>query len=579
MGACRGGEASSMRNKVCLLLFLFVFALGSLYAEENVPEKNVMIASYQFTITGKTDEQAVRRAIIPDGDELFASEEELVAALEAKKQKLVNFRVFSSVEYDYTNTNASKGISFYQVHFTIAPPASILPFPYGKYDSNYGLRIGMKLYDKNLFGQLANLYIVAHATQQDSTFKKGSYYGEVDVNEVPLWGKVKLDMIAKFTYDIKDASKTQFKFNLNTRNILLGNKALNLNPWFYISPIDKSSNQSAWGFTEVGNALNLGPFALVLGGFSLYNKTYANFSDGKTMSNAYTLTYLRFHGLKIAKKNFDSRISLETYGDNFGVLKKMIIGETIGVGFNFAKGWLTWYNELSQYNTLAPSNPLMYGLSFQWGSTLSHSGINWVGDFRKGVSLKLHSEVEWFPKKTYEGRPISLNGWRDWYYIEAMATWFPFVSSWFNPSFRLAGRQTDKTTYFLPGATDETIGEYIRGVRDDNSLLPQTTTFSQTTAFTLNCNFTMKFINLGSFARTYVNPFMDFLLINEAGDPSAMHFLSTIGFEGIGILNKFPAYPVRVSLGFNLNDIIDKIKGTSTHAVEYELFIGMYFFF
>ena len=52
--------------------------------------------------------------------------------------------------------------------------------------------------------------------------------------------------------------------------------------------------------------------------------------------------------------------------------------------------------------------------------------------------------------------------------------------------------------------------------------------------------------------------------------------LKTVGVEGYGILNKFPSYPIRGSLGFNLDDVMRHIRGEIAFSqIEFELTIGM----
>ncbi|MFA6845371.1 MAG: hypothetical protein WCR02_06570 [Sphaerochaetaceae bacterium] len=533
-------------------------------------DKQYLIESYQFTITGKTSESALRSSLIPEGNEFFPSEEAMVANLEAKKQTLVNKRIFSSVEYTYTLTNESKGTRFYKVHFIISDSETLFQLPYGKYDSNYGLRAGLKLYNNNLFGQLADMYWVVHTTQNDNSFKKGTYYSALDLNNILIGKKAKFGLHAKFNYDISTVTNTYFYFNVSTQNLILDHKPIDFNPWFYLNPLD-GSNTGRWGFTEIGNISNFGPFAMVLGGFSIYNKTKITPVD-ETVS---TLTYFRFHGLKIAKKNFDFRFSVESNGTTDGVLSSIRIGETIGVNFTLFN-CLNWYNEVSQYNKMYPNSPLLYEFSLQWGSTLSQSSINWVGNFRKGLSLKIHSEIEWFPKPTYQGRPYEDS---TWYYIEAMVTWFPFATSWFNPSFRLTGTQSNVAQYFLPDNTDELFADYMRGIRLDNQYVYSSTKKEKKTAFAFNCNLTSSFITLRNFAHTYANPFIDLGLVNDSLEDGKYVFLSSVGLEGIVILDKYPSFPLRASLGINLDDLIKKFKGTLSGSMEYELFLGMYFFF
>ncbi|MDY6344915.1 MAG: hypothetical protein SPL79_11535, partial [Sphaerochaetaceae bacterium] len=149
-------------------------------------QKKAMISGYHFILKGHTSERAIRSRIVPDGDEIFDSEAALVAALDNKAQVLKNLRIFRSVQYTYTYTNESSSMQFYQVEFTIVDGGAKLPFPYAKYDSNYGLKAGVRLYDKNLLGQMADLYLNADIEQNDNSFEKATYFGEVDVNKIML---------------------------------------------------------------------------------------------------------------------------------------------------------------------------------------------------------------------------------------------------------------------------------------------------------------------------------------------------------------------------------------------------------
>ncbi|HNZ94646.1 MAG TPA: hypothetical protein PKN79_02415, partial [Sphaerochaeta sp.] len=51
--------------------------------------------------------------------------------------------------------------------------------------------------------------------------------------------------------------------------------------------------------------------------------------------------------------------------------------------------------------------------------------------------------------------------------------------------------------------------------------------------------------------------------------------VSTIGLDGWVILNRYPAYPIRASLGLNLEDLRRAVADElSWRDVEWELFIG-----
>ena len=545
-----------------------------------------MIAGYSFTVTGKTTEEALRSQIVPNGDEIFPSEEAMRGVLDAKVQKLMNLRVFSKVEYTATYTNESRGIRFYQIRFTVVDASSILPFPYGKYDSNSGLRLGMKLYNRNVFGQLANLYLSGNVTLPDSVFQQGLssswgksvYYGEVDLSQLPLGKQVRLNLASQFSYDTSnptDVTSSYFYFDINPQNMTIDHKALTLNTWFKMYPAT-TDIRGKWTYYRIGNEINWGPFALSLGGFSFYNKMIA-YAPGTDDYYFYSLSHFRYHGLRIKGQQIDTRVSMETNG-KYGVLSWLDISGTMGTGFSLF-GWARWYNEVSIHNKMYP-DPLLYELFFEVNSTLTRSTINWKGNFRTGMDFKFHGDVNWFPRHMYEERPYTDD---DSAWLESMFTWFPFATSWINPSVRLTGVISSQDKEFLPDATSTYISDYIRGIRDSNDFLEKNGSKrnSWTTAVVLNCNLTTSFITFRNFAHTYAIPFLDIALVNDANglNGGKDKWLVGAGMEGVVVFDRYPAYPIRASLGFNMEDVYHKLKGIGDGSVEYELYIGLYFFY
>ncbi len=76
------------------------------------------IESYEFEVSGKTTQFALRSAIIPtDGDPVWKSEDAFLKALNTKRQTLINKQLFLSVEYEYSFTSFSDGIAYYTVTF------------------------------------------------------------------------------------------------------------------------------------------------------------------------------------------------------------------------------------------------------------------------------------------------------------------------------------------------------------------------------------------------------------------------------------------------------------------------------
>ena len=585
--------------------------------------KKAMISEYHFFIKGRTSERAIRSRIVPDGDEIFDSEEQLRNALENKRQTLKNLRIFRSVDYEYKYVNESASMRFYDVEFTIVDGGAKLPFPYAKYDSNYGLKAGARIYDKNLLGQMADLYFNADMEQYDNSFDEATYYGELAVNKVFLTRNVQMDLNSKFNYDKHDADNSYFKFNVLTRGIKIDNKPLTLNEWVELAPQKEDGvydNGNSWKFEEIGNSIFFGPFALNIGGYSVYNQIVDYHDDTGTSDweRLQTYTQLNFHGLKLWGKQLDSNISLNTIGEEEGVLHKARIGETLGMNFRLFN-YMNWYTSFSQYHTMYPKHAYgedyphtLYEMSFGLYSSLSRSSINYVtDDFRKGLDFRFTYRNENYVTDEHDGIK-----YRDYSYqnFAFQFTYFWYPSHWINPSIRFTAGINNYHTrpyddnkaipndrYFYPDDTSAEITEYMRGIRDDNKYarIYETTWGDDINdvswAAVLNVNMTMQFIKFGDFAHTLINPFVDVGVFKKepANDAWIANYSKTnageyigdaevlvsAGLEGIGIIDSHPAYPVRLSVGVNMNQIFHKIKGDIDGGLEYEIYFGMYHFF
>jgi len=95
----------------------------------------------------------------------------------------------------------------------------------------------------------------------------------------------------------------------------------------------------------------------------------------------------------------------------------------------------------------------------------------------------------------------------------------------------------------------------------------------------INLNLTTTFINFG-FAKSYASPFIDIGIFHDEANPDQPIIISSAGLDGWAILNRYPSYPIRGSLGFNLQDVRKAIdKEIDFTEIEWELTIGMGLFF
>jgi hypothetical protein len=100
----------------------------------------------------------------------------------------------------------------------------------------------------------------------------------------------------------------------------------------------------------------------------------------------------------------------------------------------------------------------------------------------------------------------------------------------------------------------------------------------------LNMDATLMFLKFKGFAEGFISAFMDVgiftdtRLENRKNDImwNDVTIFKTVGLEGYGIMDKFPSYPIRGSLGFNLDDVMRHLNGEIGFTdIEYELTIGM----
>jgi len=142
-----------MKNVLHVSFFIILFIIFSSPAySQSGP---VVIEEINYVVDGNTQTKALAALSYLEAGMVFHSLDILIVALEREKQDLINKRVFKYVEYEISETEKNR----YIITFRVADAWTIIPIPYPDYDSNTGLRLGVKTYWDNFLGTMTNAYL------------------------------------------------------------------------------------------------------------------------------------------------------------------------------------------------------------------------------------------------------------------------------------------------------------------------------------------------------------------------------------------------------------------------------------
>ena len=590
---------------ICLFLLLFIGGLtadsDALLTSDDIT--GYAIESYEFKVSGKTTQFALRSAIIPvDGDPVWETEDAFLKALDAKRQTLINKQLFLSVEYEYTFTSFSNGIAYYTVTFFIEDSNTFIVLPYPKFDNDEtGLLLGIKAKDTNLLGTFGLLNLTVYTSQNDGTLESWDNredHLEFDITGVAVGqtklslnflyerqktsnpdGKIEydidwtgirlLDTKLAFSFDgvVNPNAAQQFNYDISWTGLDLFGTRLNLKTWAEYDPSSgfEQMNPDIQGFSWA-----YGPFKQNEGRYTLSNLLEWN----NDLTNLKTETNLIQHDLKLLTRPLSFKITLLTNKKVEGeYLDDATLSATLGTNVKIPFiGW-RWSTAFS------PGVEYLYGTEslaqyLEYTNTLSNGGrINFLSSkdkFREGLIFNF--------KHVY--RDYQSDESKSYWYMESNVTWFPFVIWRFNPHLRFNGFYSglnSKLYDFLP-SDDKKVHDYYRGYLTRSNAI----TFEDGPipyGGVLNLNLMMEFIDFG-FAKSYANPFLDIGVFGNPDAEKGYSLLATAGMEGWGVLDRFPSHPMRIALGFNLFDVMDAMEGNIEPLdVEWELSMSFELFF
>ncbi len=229
---------------------------------------------------------------------------------------------------------------------------------------------------------------------------------------------------------------------------------------------------------------------------------------------------------------------------------------------------------------------------FRTSQSLSFGEVNWVNNFRLGAEGSLN----------FTGAYANIEGLADPFdaytftTYGSLETFLPLgkrveVSSRFTgmyahlPQWAVDDMEAEDRHYpeYLPSKSTY-IPDQIRGILNTEieSLIGDGD--YRKLGAVANLDLTVMFIKFDGFAEGFLSAFMDVgvftpsstEVVGNTFDPENLILLKTVGVEGYGILDKFRSYPVRASLGVNLDDLIEHANGVRDFSdIGYELSLGM----
>ena len=351
-----------------LSLLILTLAGTALFAEEQH-----IIDHFDITIDGVTRENALLREMDLKEGQVFASREEALQAVEEQKQELINTRVFNIVEMDLEELSREGDISRYKANVFLDDTWTIIPFPYPKYDSNTGFRIGMKFFYDNALGSLNNFYLGMNLDLEfeEGKLNPGNWTFNPQLNEVKIGDKeYNFGIMQQFSETTKkdsdgtvleEYSYYNSEFSVDTR-FNLGND------YFY-----KISPSFGFNYGYDGDGYEEEAFYMTFGHSGGYSKVdwIKNFREGYSLSagNDISFKYLPAHENKVTSSiDLDSRY--------YKILHKRLNYT------NRAYGVFSFNDELTGLgdNIRGVENDTMYGIA---GAFMSHDltigVIQWEG--------------------------------------------------------------------------------------------------------------------------------------------------------------------------------------------------------
>ena len=498
-------------------IFFNVFLILSAYvlypqeqqsASTENPDTIYVIREVQFDITGRTRPFAlIYNGEFTEGERL-TGKENLDKYITLKRQLLLNQQVLEDVSIEYSQGETEEdGAIPVKLIVHVKDSWNLILLPYPKYDSNDGFSITIKARDYNFFGTMSPLMVDLGYLQKDGDDTIAfSIESDIPFQAMGLHWDFSFDNFFEYTFG---------------------------KPLFYQN-VTGLSAQLPWQTTT---------FTVGLRQYFTLNED--NVEEDKDI---YSLDD-RFLGAYGSTELFASwKIPLGIEVGDFGELAYI---PGVKAKINYPYG-----------NMDDPRKPV---------GTVSHligfGRIDWIGNYRKGLAFSVENTYSWFVDRSDAPLKIVLD-------FDAIFHW-PF-SKYFGLSSRLKYIQfwhwSDRLSDFIPNYSS---GEYLRGVLDKDIRADYLLSFNldfpiRLLRFWPSELFNNPKLHLFDF-EMHLSPFTDLAFIHgpysklkDINNPyeGSTNFtlddmINTAGFEIIFFSGFFRSLKLRLSVGYNVQKILD----------------------
>ncbi len=521
-------------KKIIIALSSLVLGSALFASSYRIKSAEYKITGSRANFTGKTREYSLKTKVPVDYKRIFNNEDELVEYINDLKQQIENTRNFEKVSVDFSVSEPNENdeslvllqISTYDsMHFIAAP--------YPKYSSGDSLNLTVKMKDTNFLGSM------------ETMTGEAKFAFELDENDKPTDTLVGLgfDFETPFQLASLDATwENSFDFSYTF-----------------------GDSTPEW---NIDTGLNL-------------TKKFNKFSVETTFNQIFAKN--------LDYKEEDLNGKVVHYGDDtyFGEKIGLSIPITIQEINNWGKIYYTPFFEGTYYwdfDGISSENTDLSSPVISFGQTLSTERVNWIENFRNGLSLSITNSFG-YNFQTYSFIP-SVTG-------EILAY----------KAFKHFAINTDIYGFAVMNGT-KSFGERLRGIRDDQYFSEDTgehvheKACTSAAALVVNIDVPIKICRIYwedvplikkiKFAKYFnleaqISPFVDFAIFHNEASDTTFHpkdgFLCG-GLEGIIYPLKIKGIQVRASFGVDLSRKMPKIKSFfhqdwRDNVKSYEISIGL----